>query len=87
MSSYLLYVLLLSLLWESLLSSSIGDESTAANNVRITVVCMQRNEVDMLDYWFRYYTRLVGIDNVLLLDNNSTDIKALQILQYWEKQG
>ena len=63
--------------------------STPGGNavVRTIVACMQRNEVDMLDYWLQYYTSLFGIESVLLLDNYSDDPAVLETLHKWEVEG
>jgi len=88
---YQVYILL-SILTTLLASTAVtlnhlnGSNSTKVT-LRITVVCMQRNEVDMLGYWFRYYSTLVGIDNILMLDNYSDNPEVIHILEYWETQG
>lgn len=40
---------------------------------RVVVLTMARNEPDMLPRWVKYYGGQVGLDNVIVLDDNSDD--------------
>ena len=53
----------------------------------ITVVCFHRNEPDIIDYWFQYYSSIFNINQILFLDNNSDEPYVLERLLYWESQG
>lgn len=53
---------------------------------RVKLFCMQKDEEDILIQWINYHAYLFGLDNLHIIDNNSTD-HSLQILQAYEKQG
>lgn len=40
---------------------------------RVLVMTMARDEAEMLPRWVRHYAEQVGIDNLVVLDDNSTD--------------
>ena len=47
--------------------------STGAKAPRVVVLTMARNEAFMLPRWIDYYGRQVGVDNLIVLDDNSDD--------------
>ncbi|GAB5376971.1 MAG: hypothetical protein AcusKO_34330 [Acuticoccus sp.] len=45
---------------------------------RVAVISMQKNEAELLPIWLAYYHRLIGAENVYLIDNGS-DIDAARV--------
>jgi hypothetical protein len=55
-------------------------------NTLFAFVTYLYNESDILPYWLEYHTKLAGIRNVAVIDNQSPN-KTQLILQEWEKKG
>lgn len=53
---------------------------------KIKLFCMQKNEEDILDEWILYHSYLFGIENIHIIDNNSSN-ESLEILHYYQKMG
>lgn len=53
----------------------------------VSVVCFQRNEDDILEFWFEYYSKIFGEQSLLMIDNNSDKKSVINILDKWEQQG
>ena len=55
--------------------STEGPERTAdgAPDVRVVAMTMVRDEPDMLPRWIRHYGRHVGVEHLIVLDDNSED--------------
>lgn len=53
----------------------------------IKILMMQRDEGTLLDSWIRYHSRLVGAQNLIILDNGSVDPETLEILNAAESAG
>lgn len=51
------------------------------------VICMIRNEQDILQYWVRYHAAVFGLENLAVLDNFSDDNITISLLNKWEKRG
>jgi hypothetical protein len=64
----------------------VQSESAIPQNLA-AVVCMIRNEADILPYWIKYYSSLFGLSNIAVIDNMSDDTKTLDILKEWEGKG
>lgn len=47
---------------------------------------MQKNEDDILEIWINYHAKLVGYNNLYIIDNLSTD-NSINILKRYEKIG
>lgn len=50
----------------------------------VQIICMVKNEVDIVRDWVLYHASLVGLDNITVLDNESTDgsfqlLKSLKV--------
>ena len=73
--------------WLLLLSIICYIYSKPSEEDRIVVVCYQKNEDDILDYWLDYHSEIFGEENVMLLDNYSDDPKVLRTLDVWEDRG
>jgi len=48
---------------------------------------MQKNEGKLLDLWILYHSHLVGIKNLYVFDNHSTDCHTLQTLKGFAEKG
>lgn len=53
----------------------------------ISVVAMQRDEVDLLPVWLHYHGALAGYEAITLFDNGSSDPACLQTLHLAEELG
>lgn len=72
------------------LLASMGHCAMAAPytiNITIAVVCMVKNEKDILHHWLDYHSALFGASSIVVLDNYSTDEKTLDILSEWSNRG
>ena len=48
---------------------------------------MQKDEVDLLDAWFKYHGYLFGFENLSVIDNGSTDPSVISTLRRYEEAG
>jgi hypothetical protein len=51
------------------------------------IVALQKDESLMLPSWLEYHSRIVPLENILVLDNFSEDPETLNILKAWKKKG
>lgn len=56
-------------------------------DLKLAVVCMQKNEASLLKYWFQYYSRLIPAKNIYVIDNCSDDALTLKILDNMSNAG
>ncbi|MFT8718633.1 glycosyltransferase family 2 protein [Acetobacter sp.] len=54
---------------------------------RVKCVMMQRDETLLLEPWFLHYGHLFGFENLVVLDNGSTDVAVLATLECYEQKG
>ncbi|NHN86161.1 hypothetical protein GOB93_16145 [Acetobacter musti] len=54
---------------------------------RVRCVMMQKDENLLLDSWFRYYGYLFGFENLVVLDNGSTEPSVVETLRTYERAG
>jgi hypothetical protein len=47
---------------------------------------MQKNEVDILDYWLRYHSAIFGASSIILIDA-SNDPVVISVIQKWKAKG
>ena len=52
--------------------------------MKIALVLMVKDEVELLEAWLEYHSNLFGSDSIFLFDNGSTNIQSLQLLKSWE---
>lgn len=52
----------------------------------VCVVCMQKNETDIIELWVDYYLKFIPADNIYILDNLSNP-ETLYLLQQIQKKG
>jgi hypothetical protein len=45
--------------------------------MKFKIILKTKNEDDLIDVWIRYYSKLVGKENIIIFDNNSTSQKVL----------
>ena len=55
------------------------------NNVCIVSFC--KDEYDLIDDFINYYSYLFGINNIYIIDNNSTHPHVLNVYEKFKKQG
>ena len=54
--------------------------------MRIKIYLFQKNELDIIKQWIEYHSRIVGYDNLTVVDHMSTD-GSYDILKDYAKQG
>jgi hypothetical protein len=45
--------------------------------MKFKIILKTKNEDDLIDIWIRYYSKMVGKENLVIFDNNSTSQKVL----------
>ena len=55
-------------------------------NPQFGIVMMIHDDDDILPYWLRYHSKILSLNNIVVLDNFSGS-KTLQILKEWEDKG
>jgi hypothetical protein len=45
--------------------------------MKFKIILKTRNEDDLIDIWIRYYSKMIGKENLIIFDNNSTSQKVL----------
>jgi hypothetical protein len=50
--------------------------------MKFKIILKTKNEDDLIDIWIRYYSKMVGKENIVIFDNNSTSQKVLDIYKY-----
>lgn len=53
----------------------------------VKVVCLTRDEYDILEDFLLYYGYLFGYENIVLIDNKSTDPRVLEIFEKYKSKG
>jgi hypothetical protein len=51
------------------------------------IVGMQKNEKELLPYWLEYHSKIVDVNNIVILDSYSDDQETLKLLQDWKAKG
>jgi hypothetical protein len=51
------------------------------------IVTFQKDEEALLYYWLEYHSKIVKLQNIIILDNYSEDPKTLEILNSWVAKG
>lgn len=65
----------------------VNNDNSKPKTALAAVVCMIRNEPDILPYWIRYYSSLFGLENIAVIDHQSDDPTTLQVLNQWQNKG
>ena len=47
--------------------------------MKFKIILKTKNEDDLIEIWLRYYSKLVGKENIIIFDNNSTSQKVLDV--------
>jgi hypothetical protein len=47
--------------------------------MKFKIILKTKNEDDLIDIWIRYYYKMVGKENIIIFDNNSTSHKVLDV--------
>jgi hypothetical protein len=47
--------------------------------MKFKIILKTKNEDDLIDIWIRYYSKMVGKENLIIFDNNSTSQKVLDV--------
>lgn len=55
--------------------------------VNVKVFCVTKNEYDLIEHFIIYYGYLFGYNNLIIIDNNSTDELVLKIYDKYIKLG
>ena len=85
----MLYFLIVGLLISLLRINNIDGSTEVANennNVSFGIVTFINNEHDILPGWLRYHSSFTPLQNIVILDNNSTE-PTIDTLRAWEKKG
>jgi hypothetical protein len=53
----------------------------------IGIVALQKDEVALLSYWLEYHSKIVKLENIVVLDNHSEARGTRQILHAWAAKG
>ena len=56
-------------------------------DIRVSTLMMQKNEKVLLEKWIKYHKEIVGLDNITIFDNGSTNDETINILKKYEKSG
>jgi hypothetical protein len=49
------------------------------NEMNFKIILKTKNEDNLIDIWIRYYSKMVGKENLIIFDNNSTSQKVLDV--------
>ena len=60
-----------------------GDEA----RLRLHLILMQKNEGKLLSAWIRYHAKIAEYQDILVIDNGSTDPETLEVLASAEQHG
>lgn len=55
--------------------------------IKVSALMMQKNERVLLDKWIKYHREIVGIENITIFDNGSTNDETISILKKYEEVG
>jgi len=50
--------------------------------MKFKIILKTKNEYNLIDLWIQYYSKLVGKENILIFDNNSTDHRIFDIYNH-----
>ena len=59
----------------------------ATQQCKAAVVCLQKDEDDILDLWLRYHSALFRPDCIVVLDNYSIKPETISVLSKWKAKG
>ena len=47
---------------------------------------MVKNEVDIIEYWIKYHGKMVGYENLYIVDNMSND-GTFEVIEFYKNHG
>ena len=53
----------------------------------VKIFCVTKNETDLIEDWIEYHGSLVGLENLVVIDNMSSCEKVLAVYSKYRKQG
>lgn len=54
--------------------------------INVKIFTMQKDEEDILEFWIKYHSRIVGLENIFVIDNGSRK-ESLDILYKYKELG
>jgi hypothetical protein len=55
--------------------------------MKIKILCLTKNESILIEPFIKYYGNIFGYSNLIIVDNNSTDEKVLEIYKKYREKG
>lgn len=52
--------------------------------MKFKIILKTKNEDDLIDIWIRYYSKMIGKENIVIFDNNSTSQKVLDVYKKYD---
>eukprot|EP01040_Poterioochromonas_malhamensis_P002321 gene2321-2467_t len=72
--------------WEDNLAIRLRGSQQINRHPRVGIVMMIHDEEDLLDYWLHYHSAIVGVENIVILDQRSKSEKTQLILRTWSQE-
>eukprot|EP01040_Poterioochromonas_malhamensis_P002327 gene2327-2473_t len=72
--------------WEDNLAIRLRGSQQINRHPRVGIVMMIHDEEDLLPYWLRYHSAIVGVENIVILDQRSKSEKTQLILRTWSQE-
>lgn len=63
------------------------DRDKAKKTPLCKIITLSKNEYDLIEDFLLYYDSIVGIENIIIIDNNSDDPRVLDIYEKYIKKG
>mmetsp|Transcript_27289 Transcript_27289/g.29788 ORF Transcript_27289/g.29788 Transcript_27289/m.29788 type:complete len:340 (+) Transcript_27289:82-1101(+) len=63
-----------------------GSQDSSSSRLKVGIVMMVHDEEDLLPYWLRYHSAIVGVENIVILDQKSKSEKTKMILRTWSQE-
>jgi hypothetical protein len=61
---------------------------TVDGKISVAIVCLMKDNEDILQFWLEYHSALVGVENIAILDNFSRESsRTPTILREWQEKG
>jgi hypothetical protein len=80
------FCLFLEVLYHTTSCHSVSDAPSYSHPI-VGIVALQRDEGALLYYWLEYHSKIVKLENMIVLDNNSEAPDTLTILKSWATKG
>jgi hypothetical protein len=66
--------------------TKVQPENGSHKDLSAAIVSFVHDERDILDYWIQYHSKIVGVQNIAIIDHNSPS-ESKRILEKWERRG